>query len=510
MAELARLGSPDATVAWLRQRGARVLVADSRSLRTASIGNEAASAFLAWPGKAHDARRFVSDSLAAGACACVVEERGVDVFGFDDERIGALNGLQAAAGVIASSFFGAPSQHLNVLAVTGTNGKTSTAWWIAQGLSLLGKRCGVVGTLGVGQPPNLAATSLTTPDPVTLQAALKRFVDEGCTACAIEASSIGIVEQRLAGTAIKVALLTNFTQDHLDYHASMQDYWQAKAELFAWPSLHAAVLNIDDEQGAMLASQLIAGPLDVWTYSTRSDARLYASAVGYRNSGLGFDLHEKDTVVPVSTAVIGDYNVANLLATIGGLRALGVSLQDAATVCSQLTPAPGRMQRVNANAEGPAVIVDYAHTPDALEKTLLALRPVARARGGALWCVFGCGGDRDASKRPSMGAIAERLAARVVVTSDNPRHESPSRIISQIQLGINRCEHVDVIEDRLEAIAHALKLADARDVVLIAGKGHEDYQEIEEVKHPFSDVAVAQALLGERSTRLARSGGGTA
>ena len=236
----------------------------------------------------------------------------------------------------------------------------------------------------------------------------------------------------------------------------------------------------------------------VWTYSVRGDAQLRAANVRYENDGLGFDVCDGGTVAAVRTPLIGDYNVSNLLAVIGALCALGVTLADAANACTALTPVPGRMQRVAHAGAGPEVVVDYAHTPDALEKALLALQPLAAQRGGALWCVFGCGGNRDAAKRPLMGALAQRLAAHVVVTSDNPRHEAPDAIIAQIVAGMVSRDNVAVLEDRRAALAHAVGRADPRDVILVAGKGHEDTQEIAGVKHPFSDAVHAQAALGRR------------
>ena len=505
MAPLTRLPSVDAAVAWLHARGARGLASDSRRVR-------AGDAFLAWPGATHDARRYAPQALAAGASACVVEAEGLAALGLaDDERLAALHGLEAAAGPLASAFLGAPSRRLDVLAVTGTNGKTSTAWWLAQALAHTGRRCAVVGTLGAGEPPDLASTGLTTPDAVALQTAFRRFADAGCSACAIEASSIGLAGRRLDGTVIRVALFTNLTIDHLDHHGTMEAYWAAKAALFDWPGLQAAVVNCDDEQGAALAASLAARSLDLWTTSARRPARLVAQGVAYRDGGLAFDVVEAGVAQSVRTALIGDFNVANLLGVIGGLRALGVPLANAAASCTHLGAVPGRMQRVTvglrpgpqaraATAAIPEVVVDYAHTPDALEKALGALRPFAAQRGGSLWCVFGCGGDRDASKRPLMGAIAERLADHVVLTSDNPRSEAPAFILSQILVGVIGHDDVDVIEDRRAAIAYAVATADARDVVLVAGKGHEDYQEVAGVRHPFDDVAVARTLLAARAS----------
>jgi UDP-N-acetylmuramyl-tripeptide synthetase len=511
---LTRLKSPAAAARWLKSWVTGTLRTDSRAVQPGD-------AFIAWPGYANDGRRFVAGALEAGASTCLVEEKEVDAFGFEDARIATLKSMKAATGQIAAAFFDEPSQALKVVATTGTNGKTSTAWWTAQTLNLLGRRTGFVGTLGIGVPPlplavaaadstedwTIRATGLTTPDPVLLQAAFRRMANDGFGACAIEASSIGIVEQRLAGTRIEVALFTNFTRDHLDYHASMDNYWAAKRLLFGWVGLKSAVINIDDDAGALLADELRRGQIDSWTYSTRADsgARLIAEEIGYRDGGLAFTLAEDVAVGGrarrelVATTLIGDYNVSNLLAVIGGLRALGVMLVDAARVAALVTPVPGRMQRVAANAAGqPEVVVDYAHTPDALEKVIAALRPLATARGGRLHCVFGCGGDRDATKRPLMGEIAARLADAAVVTSDNPRTEDPQKIVDQIADGAFDGNPVVRIVDRRAAIAQVLAGAGANDVVLIAGKGHEDYQEIDGERLPFSDVEEALAGLKKR------------
>ena len=501
---LRQLESLEAALGWLAARGVRALTTDSRRVT-------AGDAFIAWPGYAFDARQFVPQALAAGASACLVEADGATSFPFmQGDAIAALPRLKQSTGPLAGRFMGSPSEKLDVVAVTGTNGKTSTAWWVAQALGALGKRTGVIGTLGVGEPPSsrqasaITFTGMTTPDPITVQSGFKRFADANFWACAIEATSIGIAEHRLDGTKIDVALFTNFTQDHLDYHGTMTEYWDAKARLFAWPGLRAAVINVDDVQGAGLARSLQGGTLDVWTCSAIGNARLRASSVHYEGGGLTFDVSEGDAKVQVSTRLIGGYNVDNLLATIGGLRALGLPLADVAKACAVLTPVPGRMQRVESEPDGlghavPQVLVDYAHTPDALEKALQALRPFANERGGRLWCVFGCGGNRDAGKRPLMGGLAQRLADQVVITSDNPRGEAPAFILLQIVAGLSGSqERVKVIEDRRSAIAHAVRHAAPQDVILVAGKGHEDYQEINGVKHHFSDVEEAVAALQAR------------
>ncbi len=551
-------------------------------LRTDSRQVQPGDVFIAWPGQATDGRQFVASALTAGAVACLVEADGMAAFGLpsDDGRIACLPGLKAATGPLAAAWFGTPADRLTVIAVTGTNGKSSTAWWTAQALTALGQRCGVVGTLGIGEPPPAAAggepplvaarreppsagaagtvlhTGLTTPDPVTLQASLRQMADAGFAACAVEASSIGLTEHRLAGTAISVAQFTNFTRDHLDFHGDMATYWAAKRALFDWPGLRAAVVNIDDAQGADLAAELsdplastrepmaralrgqepmaralrgrervgvradeagrgrqkspasgwLAEPvadqthagIDLWTTAITHPARLRAENLAYTDGGLSFTVVEGDHRLPVRSRLIGDYNASNLLAVLGALRALGVALADAAAVVPGLSPVPGRMQRLPTAENQPELVVDYAHTPDALDKALAALRPLATARGGQLWCVFGCGGDRDASKRPMMGAIAHRQADQVVLTSDNPRHESPALILAQILAGMCADPAVAVIEDRRAAIHHAVRSAAANDVVLLAGKGHEDYQDAGGIKKPFLDSAVAAEALAQR------------
>ena len=490
------LHSPQEAAHWLRGRVTGTLHCDSRKIR-------AGDGFIAWPGAATDGRQHVHAALAQGAAACLVEREGVEAFNFATTDISTYPRLKAATGPIAAAYFDAPTEELDVLAITGTNGKTSTAWWLAQALSSLETEpipCGLIGTLGTGRPPHVEFVGLTTPDPVLLQRQFRRFLDEGVKACAIEASSVGIVERRLDGTRIRVAVFTNFTQDHLDYHETMEAYWQAKAELFRWPGLRAAVINLDDEKGRELSRSLQGGELDLWTFSCVEPARLMARDIGYDDQGLRFAVQEDGERHPLATRLIGQYNVSNLLGVIAAMRAMGVPLAQAVRACASLLPVPGRMERLSEPGK-PLVAVDYAHTPDALDKALQALAPLAQQRGGKLWCVFGCGGDRDPIKRPLMAAVAEKNADRVVVTSDNPRGEKPENIISQILLGLSRRECVEVQADRSLAIAETIGLAAPQDVVLLAGKGHEDFQEIAGVKLPFSDQAHAQAALRARSAQ---------
>ena len=501
-----QLHSPVQAARWLRARVRGHITTDSRAVAPGD-------GFVAWPGAAVDGRSFVQAALAAGATACLVEQEGAERFGFADARIACMQGLKAATGPMAAEFYAHPSQSIDVLAVTGTNGKTSTAWWLAQALGALpgahARPAGLVGTLGVGRPPDaVVATGLTTPDPVLLQKSLRGFAADGLRACAVEASSIGIEEGRLDGTQLRVAMFTNFTQDHLDYHGSMEAYWQAKRRLFDWPGLRSAVINVDDANGVELARDLQASgqqALDLWTVSIRMPARLQARNIRYQTQGVAFDVVEGDAVHSVQTGLIGEYNVSNLLGVMAALRSLGAELQDVVAACADLAPVPGRMECVGAAGQ-PLIAVDYAHTPDALDHALQALRPMVAARGGQLWCVFGCGGDRDTSKRPLMGAIAAKLADRVVVTSDNPRSEKAEAIIAQILLGLPPCQAVEVQADRAQAIAQTIAQASPQDVVLIAGKGHEETQDIAGVKTPFSDRAHAQAALRLRAGAAIASG----
>ena len=496
------LSTPEAAARWLKQHVSGTLQADSRALG-------AGDGFIAWPGAARDARAFVGEALERGASACLVESAGVESYKFDSDKIASYAGLKAASGPIAAAYFDHPSQALKLLAVTGTNGKTSSAWWLAQALSNLKLSdplpCAFVGTLGMGRVPEVLSTGMTTPEPVMLQRALRGWLTHGIQACAMEVSSIGLQEHRLGGTHIDTAIFTNLTQDHLDYHGTMAAYWGAKQRLFAWPGLRAAVVNIDDAHGAELVRALQDRLPDLWSVSSRNQARLRARDIHYADGGLCFQVCEGGDGPALQTRLIGEYNVNNLLGVMAAMRSLGVPLAAAVSACADLMPVPGRMQCYGQTGQ-PLVAVDYAHTPDALSHALDALRPLAEQRGGQLWCVFGCGGERDALKRPLMGAVAARQADRVVVTSDNPRSEKPQAIIEGIVLGLGANPSVSVQVDRARAIAQTLAQAQARDVVLIAGKGHEAYQEVACQRLPFSDADHVRRALALRQAAPQQAG----
>jgi UDP-N-acetylmuramoyl-L-alanyl-D-glutamate--2,6-diaminopimelate ligase len=452
-------------------------------------------AFLAYPGEKADGRRHIGDAIGRGAPAVLWESEG---FAWRGEwrvpNVGVPN-LKARAGGLAHEFYGRPSDRLWVCGVTGTNGKTSCSQWIAAALGARGTRAAVIGTLGCGFPGALADSPNTTPDALEIHKLLKQFLAEGASAVAMEVSSHGLAQGRVRGVAFDCALFTNLSHDHLDYHGSMEAYAQAKAQLFDTPGLACAVLNLDDVMGVRLAQRLEGGSVRVIGYSV-SGARggreyLAATRVGHGE----MEIESSWGRAAVKVNQLGRFNMANALGVLGCLIAQGVGFDDAARRLAALPAVPGRMQQVG---DKPLVVVDYAHTPDALDKVLQALRPVAAQRGGRLVAVFGAGGDRDAAKRPVMGAVVSRLADRAVVTSDNPRSEDPLKIIEAIRGGISgACE---VEPDRARAIEAAIAAAADQDVVLIAGKGHETYQEIAGRRLQFSDVEVAREAL-RRSAR---------
>jgi UDP-N-acetylmuramyl-tripeptide synthetase len=504
---MVELQTPLQAAQWLRQHVTGELRTDSRQV-------QAGDGFIAWPGAATDGRQYMARAFAQGASACLMQREGGEPW--QDlqpvDRVAALPRLRERTGLVADAYYEQPTQQLGVLAVTGTNGKTSTACWLAQALAhpAIGQRCGVVGTLGVGVWPELSYTGMTTPDPVLLQRSFRQMRQAGAALCVIEASSIGIAEHRLDATRIHTAVFTNFTQDHLDYHGSMQAYWAAKRQLFGWEGLQSAVINIDDPQGAALAADLADAGLDLWTCSRRQEARLRAWPLPSRE-GLSFEVREGEVLCRIDTSLTGDYNIDNLLGVIGALRAQGLPLAQIAQACAALQAVPGRMQRVlplqpaTGAVALPLAVVDYAHTPDALTQALLALKPLARERGGRLWCVFGCGGNRDPHKRPLMAAAAEAQADRLVLTSDNPRAESAVTILAEMKVGLRSPQAATVIEDRAAAIALAVRDAAPADVLLVAGKGHETTQEIAGVFQPFSDVAQLQTALAARQHQEVRA-----
>jgi UDP-N-acetylmuramoyl-L-alanyl-D-glutamate--2,6-diaminopimelate ligase len=462
------------------------LAVDSRRVQPGDV-------FLALPGTHVDGRAFIADAIARGAAA-VLAEAGLKVGADGTVPIVAVENLAVHAGEIAHLVYGRPSEQLWLCGVTGTNGKTSVSQWIAQAMAAFDCKCGVIGTLGNGFPPNLDESPNTTPDAVSLHATLARFVREGAVACAMEVSSIGLDQGRANGAHFDAAVFTNLTRDHLEYHGTMAAYGAAKAKLFEMPGLNAAVLNLDDPFGVELAARLKGRvPTIGYTLADAGGTDRVLRATGLTQTGLGTSFALDG--VHFSAPVIGRFNAANLLAVIGALLAGDESLQDIAAVLPRIAPPPGRMQTLG-GADAPLVVVDYAHSPDALEKALATLRETAVARGGRLVCIFGCGGDRDAGKRPQMGAIAERLADRVVVTSDNPRSEEPQAIVAAILAGMQTRPAVEA--DRGAAIRAAITQADARDVILLAGKGHEPYQEIAGVRLPFSDRATASDALAQR------------
>jgi UDP-N-acetylmuramoyl-L-alanyl-D-glutamate--2,6-diaminopimelate ligase len=490
-----------AALAWLGSlpaaSGQRELRLDSRSIRAGDI-------FVAVPGERVDGRRFVDDAAARGAAGALVDADGWQG-GPSTIPLATVPGLRGCLGPLAAEYYGRPAERLTSIGVTGTNGKTSCSHWIAQLLTREGRRCAVIGTVGVGFPDALRASDLTTPDPLSLQRELRHLLDAGAQALAMEVSSIGLDQRRVDGMRFDVALFTNLTRDHLDYHLTMAGYEAAKALLIDWPGLAHAVLNLDDEVGCGFAARAAARGVAVIGYSARGDAqprpiapRLLAHRVRSTAGGLAFELQADTVRRAVEVPLVGQFNVANLLGVIGVSLACGVALDAALAALASLVPPPGRMQRVAPDVN-PLVVVDYAHTPDALMQALAALRPLADARGGRLWAVFGAGGDRDPGKRAPMGAAVARGADVVVVTSDNPRGEDPRGIVEQVAAGARGARELHVVVDRAQAIERAVTTAAAADVVLVAGKGHEDYQIVGAERRPFSDVEFARKALALRT-----------
>ena len=506
----------------------RALSADSRTLQAGDV-------FVAYPGHAApaghqsgnqggahaaartDGRSFIADAVARGAAGVLWEREGFTWNAAWQLPNAGVIGLKPLVGAISSEVYGFPSEHLFMAGVTGTNGKTSVSQWIAQALHRCGKPCGVIGTLGAslhgGNALSDAAASAanTTPDAIVLQRTLNQMRSAGAVACAMEVSSIGLDQARTAGVAFDCAVFTNFTRDHLDYHGSMQAYEAAKTQLFLSEGLTHAVINLDDPMGVRLMARIadrcdriaycIAGAAPVAEF-VEDEGRLTASAVTFNEQGARFNVTSDWGSAAIAAPVWGGFNVSNLLAVMGVLIAAGVPFDAAAHAIENIEAVPGRMNALG-GTDAPLVVIDYAHTPDALDQALATLRPLAATRGGALRVVFGCGGDRDPGKRPLMGEVAGRRADSVMLTSDNPRSEAPDAIIAQIARGMTK--HHVVVADRAQAIARAVGGARVADVVLIAGKGHERYQEVAGRKLPFSDHDVARSALDNRANSAQRA-----
>ena len=450
-------------------------------------------AFFAYRGEKADGRQHIPDALARGAAAVVWEKS--EGFSWDRAWRVPNMGMQALkqhAGELAAEFYGRPSHALWVCGVTGTNGKTSCTQWLAALLAKRGTKAAVIGTLGSGYPGSLSGDANTTPDALELQERLAGFRRDGAKVVAMEVSSHGLAQGRVNGVRFGCALFTNLSHDHLDYHGSMQAYADAKRQLFETPGLQAAVLNLDDPLGCELARQTRARGLRTVGYALDAPAEGVDEYLRLE----GDTLESSWGRAPLRVNAVGRFNTTNALGVLGCLLVKGLPLAEAAPLLAELPSVPGRMQKV---AERPLVVIDYAHTPDALEKVLGALRPVAAARRGRLVAVFGAGGDRDPSKRPLMGAVAARLADRVILTSDNPRSEEPEAIIAAIAAGVGR--DCDIEPDRNRAIVAAIGAAADEDVVLLAGKGHETHQEVRGTRIPFSDEAAARSAVASRGSR---------
>jgi UDP-N-acetylmuramoyl-L-alanyl-D-glutamate--2,6-diaminopimelate ligase len=471
------------------------LASDSRAVQPGDT-------FVAYAGAQADGRRFIEDAIGLGAIAVIWEAH--DFKWNNDWKVPnlAVRDLRHQAGVIADLVYGQPSRKLWMVGITGTNGKTSISHWIAKSFSALGRKSALFGTLGNGFPNALRPTANTTPDALLLHGLLAEYVQQGAQAAVMEVSSHALAQGRVNGVHYDVALLTNLTRDHLDYHGDMQSYAAAKRRLFDWEHLKYAVLNLDDAFGAELAEQLQDASVEVVGYGLKEESLKLAESLGIRMvhgnlvrmdaQGFILQLHSSWGAATLQSKLIGRFNASNLLGALAVLLVSDVQIDDAVRELSLRKAVAGRMQTLGGK-DVPAVVVDYAHTPDALEKVLMTLREVTAPSGGKVICVFGCGGDRDRGKRPMMGTVASKFADASIVTSDNPRSEEPLAIIDAIVMGMQ--SGYQVIEDRARAITQAIGNARAIDTVLLAGKGHEDYQEINGVRHPFSDSEIAHRAL---------------
>lgn len=466
------------------------LVLDSRQVKAGDL-------FVALPGTRTDGHRYIDAAVAAGAVAVLCDAAQMKNVVEAAVPCLALDGLKDKLGLIAERFYGAPSKQMFVVGVTGTNGKTSCSHFIAQALHSEAEPAAVIGTLGNGFIDRLEQASHTTPDAISLHVLLRRLVDAGAASVAMEVSSHGLEQGRVNGVDFDLALFTNLSRDHLDYHGDMAGYGRAKARLFQMPGLRYAVINGDDAFGETLLSELPT-TVEAIVYSLndtcRGENRICGEIVSQGRDGLLLELRTPWGDGRLHSGLLGRFNASNLLAVLSALLLKGMGLETALQKLSRLHTVPGRMERFGGEARQPLVVVDYAHTPDALEQVLVTLREHCAAR---LWCVFGCGGERDRGKRPVMGGIAAHHADQVILTDDNPRHEDPAAIIADIATGIaSESVPVLVMRDRAQAIRHAVTHAAASDVVLVAGKGHEDYQQVGGETLPFSDSEQVRQALG--------------
>lgn len=459
------------------------IVLDSRQV----IGG---SLFLALPGIGGDGRNYIKDALDNGAAAIMYEADDSTEFPRTSVPVVAVTGLHDQIGLILNRFYDFPSRRMRVIGVTGTNGKTTCTQLLTRILDSAGSHCAVIGTLGNGFPDAMVPSTHTTPDVATLHMLLAQFADEGATAVCLEVSSHALHQDRVAGVYFDTAVFTNLTRDHLDYHGDMESYGSAKSKLFAKPGLKHAVLNRDDPYSREI-EKAVGGAAHIVTYGL-SDADVTAKNIKAGHHGIAMTLVTAGGEYPVQSSLYGDFNVSNLLAVAAVLLALEWPAPRIASALSNVAAVPGRMEKFEGSSSQPVVVVDYAHTPDALAQALSALRSHTT---GLLWCVFGCGGDRDKGKRPLMGSVASRLADRIVLTDDNPRSEDPESIIADIVAGISS-EYL-VVRPRDKAIRETMHRADSGDVVLVAGKGHEDYQQIGSEKFHFSDRELVQEMFGE-------------
>lgn len=479
----------------LAQAGSSVLIReltlDSRKVRPGDL-------FLAVPGLQQDGRAHIADAIARGAAAVAYEAEDAADINADGTVLVPVRQLAGQLSAIAGRFYGEPSRSLHLAGVTGTNGKTSVSYLIAQALDRLGERCGIIGTLGTGFYGELELGRHTTPDAIGVQANLANLRKQGARAVAMEVSSHGLAQGRVAALMFDVAVFTNLSRDHLDYHGSMEAYGSVKATLFSMPGLSCRVINLDDAFGRTLAAADAESRLITYSLETPS-AYLYCPEARLEDDGIHARLVTPQGERSLRSSLLGRFNVSNVLAAIGALLGMNYPLDEILSVLPELEGPAGRMQRLG-GGDRPLVVVDYAHTPDALEKVLEALRPHTRGR---LVCLFGCGGDRDRGKRGLMAAVAERLADQVVVTDDNPRNEDPAQIRDEISSGFKSPDRVLFIAGRGQAIARCIAASQADDVLLLAGKGHEDYQEIMGERMPFSDLHQASSALENWEVRNA-------